>query len=240
MSFSIVKPLNWHQLPLYKKIKYYGTQLDSRYSKYVDKIEAKKIVKGICGDDISVLPIIRIITPNNVTIDDIDANNIIKSSHGSEWNINITPETTLEYVTEKLNEWNKVYSTDERQYSYISPRFFIEQKIDGTNGNADVIMFRCIHGVPISIGFKRGRLQNGYDIDWNPIAEVKIKGIERPSKLNKMIDLAKKLAKPFEFVRIDCFYVNDIVYFSEFTFTPSAGRPFLPMDLEKKFGPMWT
>jgi hypothetical protein len=241
MSFSIIKPSNWEQLPLYKKITYYGTQLDKQFSIYVDKIEAKKIVKDICGNDITVLPIIRIIkNPDDFVVDDLDVNTIIKASHGSGWNFNITSQTTVHHIRYRLKQWDKIYSTTERQYSYISPRFFIEQKIDGTNGNADVIMFRCIHGQPVSIGFKRGRLQNSYDIDWNPITEIQIKDIEKPSKLSKMIDLAKTLAKPFEFVRMDFFYANDNIYFSEFTFTPSAGSPFFPMNLEKKFGSMWT
>ena len=241
MSFSIIKPIDWKQLPLYKKIKYYGTQLDDRFSKYVDKIEAKKIVKHICGDDITVLPIIRIINnAEEVTTDDINMNNMIKSSHGSGWNININHNTTVDNVKKMLRTWNKVYSYSEKQYMYITPRFFTEQKIDGTSGTADVIMFRCIHGRPISIGIKHGNLQNSYDINWNPITDIKIQNIQRPQKLSKMISIAQILSQPFEFVRIDFFYVNDVIYFSEFTFTPSAGDLFFPMNLEKFFGSMWT
>jgi len=240
MSFSIIKPPNWNQLPLYKKIKYYGTQLDRRFSIYVDKIQAKKIVRYICGDDITILPIIKIFNnPKEFRLTDINVNTIIKSSHGSGWNINITSETTLEHIKKLMNEWNKPYSTNERQYSYIIPRFFIEQKIDGTNGNADTFMFRCIYGKTVSIGVKRGEIQNSYDINWNPITEIKMNDVQKPYKLSKMMYLAERLAKPFEFVRIDFFYVNDIIYFSEFTFTPSAGRIVFPMNLEEKFGSMW-
>ena len=33
-----------------------------------------------------------------------------------------------------------------------------------------------------------------------------------------------QLAKPFDFVRVDMYYVNKKPYFGEMTFTPCAGR----------------
>jgi hypothetical protein len=36
-----------------------------------------------------------------------------------------------------------------------------------------------------------------------------------------MIDYSKKLSKEFCFVRIDYYYINDTIYLSEMTFTPS-------------------
>jgi hypothetical protein len=37
-------------------------------------------------------------------------------------------------------------------------------------------------------------------------------------------------------------FVDDMdkVYFSEFTFTPRAGKPVFPMHLEKEYGKLWT
>jgi hypothetical protein len=241
MSFSFIKPINWKKLPMYKKIQYYSTQLDERFAPYVDKIEAKQIVKNICGDDISVAPIIRILdNPTDFSADDINVNNMVKASHGSGWNININNNTNVNYVQTMLQSWNKPYSNTERQYTYIKPRFFIEQKVNGPAGNADVFMFRCIHGEPISIGVKRGGIQNSYDIHWNPLASIQIANLAKPVHLDKMLILAKLLSSPFEFVRIDFYYVGGIIYFSEFTFTPAAGAQFFPMVLEERFGSMWV
>ena len=181
MSFSFIKPINWKKLPLYKKIQYYSTQLDERFAPYVDKIEAKKIVKNICGDDISVAPIIRILdNPTDISEIDINVNNMIKASHGSGWNINTSDKTSVNLVKSTLPRWNRSYSTTERQYTYIKPRFFIEQKVNGPSGNADVFMFRCIHGQPVSVGVKRGNIQNSYDINWNPVGSLQIKNVEKP------------------------------------------------------------
>ena len=241
MSFSFIKPINWKKLPMYKKIQYYSSQLDERFAPYVDKIEAKQIVKNICGDDISVAPIIRILdNPTDFSADDINVNNMVKASHGSGWNININNNTNVNYVQTMLQTWNKPYSNTERQYTYIKPRFFIEQKVNGPAGNADVFMFRCIHGQPISIGVKRGGIQNSYDIHWNPLASIQIANLAKPAHLDKMLSLAKLLSSPFEFVRVDFYYVDGIIYFSEFTFTPAAGAQFFPMVLEARFGSMWV
>jgi hypothetical protein len=240
MTFSFIKPENWNILPLYKKIQYYASQLDERYSRYVDKIEAKKIVKELCGEDIHVSPIIRILdNPNDFSINDINENNMIKSSHGCGWNINMSKNTKVNNVIELLNKWNKVYSYNEKQYSYIQPRFFIEEKVNGSKGNADVFMFRCIHGEPITIGFKRRSMQNSYDITWKPLTTNNIANVEKPFHLDKMLELSRRLSSQFEFVRIDFYYVNDIIYFSEFTFTPAGGAIFFPMNLEEQYGSMW-
>ncbi len=42
--------------------------------------------------------------------------------------------------------------------------------------------------------------------------------------VNAMIPYVKELAKPFDFVRVDMFYINGHIYFGELTFTPCSGR----------------
>ena len=49
------------------------------------------------------------------------------------------------------------------------------------------------------------------------------------------VDVVRKLAKPFQFVRVDLYMANDHIYFGELTFTDGAGSdPFTPrsFDLE--------
>jgi len=244
VAFSFKKPPNWSDMAFYEKINYYKTQLDERFAPYVDKIEAKKIVKHICNDEISIAPIIRILSyPNDFSKKDINHSHIIKSSHGSKWNININKLTCVESVKQSLREWNRVYSyTEERQYTYIKPRFFIEQKVDGITGQADTYMFRCIYGKPVivSVKYGAGNLQNIYDIHWNSIMPNELGEIDKPLYYDKMLNIACLLSKPFEFVRIDFFYINNIIYFSEFTFTPCSGHQTFSMDIEVEYGRLWT
>jgi len=55
------KPENWMELPMFKKIYYYGKQLTKEYAEYVDKLQAKRKVKEICGDDIQVAKVLRVL-----------------------------------------------------------------------------------------------------------------------------------------------------------------------------------
>lgn len=246
-NFSFPKPDGWENLPMFKKIEIYGNYLTNKHAKYVDKIEAKKIVKEICGDKIEVAKIIKILeSPKDLKNEDLNTSCLIKSAHASAWNINIDNKTSLENVIKKLNAWNKTYNTNnEKQYGFITPRFFIEEKIHdnilGKTGDALVYMIRCVHSEPISIGVKYKKVQNSYDIDWNPTQELKIPFlVPKPKKLKTMLEIAKKLSSDFEFVRIDLYIgKGDIIYFSEYTFTPAGGHQVYDMTTELKQGLLW-
>jgi hypothetical protein len=247
-EFIVKKPYFWNSLALYQKIKYYGENMNQHYSKYVDKLEAKEIVKHVCPD-LKTTTVIKILDdPYDINVDDLLDNRIIKSSHGSGWNIVISNETkaNVPLIHNTLKDWNKVYSFKEKQYAFIKPRFFIEDVIDdkyyGKNGNAIVYMIRCIYGKPITVSpfLKNTHQISNYDINWNLIYKNELPHIEKPVHFDKMLKYAELLSSPFEFVRID-FHVdkNDDIYFSEFTFTPRAGMAVFSHEIEKKLGILW-
>lgn len=250
MKLSFSKCAEWGSLPLYKKIKYYKTQLTAHYAVFVDKITAKNVVKSVFKDEINVTPIIRILSgPDDITEADLNVNHIIKAAHGCGWNIDITDTTTLDSVKLLLNKWNCVYSPrePETQYKFVKPRFFIEEKIDdrivGKTGQAGVYMVRCIHGKPVTIGVKYGDRQNSYDISWNLINHKQSATelvIAKPKNLDKMLNISRKLSAPFEFVRMDFFIdFNEDIYFSEYTFTPAGGHQIFTDEQEREFGLLW-
>ncbi|MGL5228979.1 MAG: ATP-grasp fold amidoligase family protein [Bacteroidales bacterium] len=47
--------------------------------------------------------------------------------------------------------------------------------------------------------------------------------LDMPSKLNKMLSLASKLAEDLPFIRVDFYEVNGSIYFGEMTFYPASG-----------------
>jgi hypothetical protein len=78
-------------MPFFSKIAYYKNTLDERFAPYVDKIEAKKIVKAELGEQIRIPKIVRILKdPNDFNKGDINPNHMVKAAHGSGWNINMT------------------------------------------------------------------------------------------------------------------------------------------------------
>ena len=254
MIKKIIKPNNWNNLLLCQKIKYYGTQLDKEYSKYVDKLNAKEIVKNRCGDLIKIAKVRKLMKSyDDLTLDDIKNNCIIKTTHGCGWNIliqnnnNNNNNNNLINIIEKLKSFNKIYGIDsmEKQYSYIKPRYFIEELIIDKYLKKEVMdyMVRCINGEPISMSVQQKSIakQNSYNTNWELIMPQQLFEISKPVKFNELLNLARLLSKGFEFVRIDFFIdINDDIYFSEFTFTPAGGNPIFPYNIEKEFGKLWV
>jgi hypothetical protein len=170
---------------------------------------------------------------------------ILKSAHASGWNIILYPWLDIDKIIRILTVWNRPYSKKECQYKNIKPRFYIEKIVDdiyaNTSGCAQVFMFRCIQGIPISVGVRRyfmnnRRLQNSYTPGFE-LMEPMAFNMNKPEEWDTMLSYAKKLAEPFEFVRID-FYLgkNGEVYFSEYTFTPNNGNQVFTDELERDLG----
>lgn len=245
-KFGFVKPKNWTNLPFNEKIRYYGKILNSDYAPYVDKLEAKKIVKEMCGEEVETAKVIKILnSPSDLLQEDLNINHIIKGAHASKFNVNIKESTKLDETINKLEEWNiQYYPLIEKQYSYLTPRFFIEEKVDdfytGKSGDAVTFMIRCIYGKPVSIGIWYQGMMNNHYLDWKPIqTEIPFK-IPKPVVMPRMLELASKLSAPFEFVRIDFYISKDSkIYFSEFTFTPQRGARVFPKLVEKELGMTW-
>lgn len=234
--FVLPKPDSWDYLAFSSKIQHFMIRLGKNHSYYVDKLYAKRIIKDICGDDIEIPRTIRVLKDNTDILDsDINSNYILKASHGSSWNINfeegVTPNKAE--MLESLRAWNCIFNADiECQYSYIKPKFFIEEKVrckyQGKNGKALTWSFYCLLGKVFyfQIIDKAADIIDHYDANWNLLNMEKNgrTGVTRPHNFNKMVELAEKVAHEFEFLRID-FYLtdDDKIYFSEFTLSPCQG-----------------
>jgi hypothetical protein len=247
--FEVKKTQDWGDLPMYKKIAYYSTQLHEKYAPYVDKLKAKEIVKSILGDKIKVAKVVRVLTsPDDIHDTDINPDHILKSAHASRWNIDLrNVKNGVDKIKEYLQRWNKTYSTKELQYTFLTPQFYIEEKIVDQllkrRDMAIVYMVRCVRGRACSVGVQYGSKQNIYNLNWYPLDKPQIDGsflIPQPKRLPEMLEMANTLAQPFEFVRIDFYIdVNEDIYFSEFTFTPASGNQVFSLELEHKMGMMW-
>jgi hypothetical protein len=241
------KPSGWKDLYFHQKIKIYGKNLTSFHSQYVDKLNAKKIVKDILGCKIEVPKVIKILKNiDDIYQTDINSNHILKSGHGSGWNCDMTKVNDLFNLKNKLKLWNKLYNPDnEYQYKYLKPSFFIEEKINdkilGKTGDAIAYRFRCIYGEIVAIGVEYGIITDHYDINWNLISPRKINiNIPKPDNLPELLDISRILSKPFEFVRLDYYLsIDNKIYFSEYTFTPNAGKPIFNDELEKTLSINW-
>lgn len=129
----------------------------------------------------------------------------------------------------------------EPQYKSIPPMIIAERLLPFDSKNGSIIDYKlwCFGGVPHSFIVCIDRKSDGghasvmcYDLDWTAHPErmnssekypLYHKPIDRPKGLEKMIEYARILSKPFPQVRVDFYEVDGKVYFGELTFTSVGG-----------------
>ena len=237
----VPKTPTWTYMPLFEKIAHFKNHITQDYAPYVDKIEVKAIVPTL-SEKIQCAPIVRILkSPDDLHESDLQKPHLLKAAHGSGWNIPLHDKTANDLPTlrETLTSWNRIYvGNNEPHYAFLKPRFFIEEYVDGTP-NATVYLIRCISGQPVTISVKKGQKQNSYDLFWKPLKSPELPPIEKPKDLEELLEAARALAKPFEFVRVDLYKTNEGLFFSEFTFTPAGGNPYFSLTKERELGKLW-
>ncbi len=148
-------------------------------------------------------------------------------------------------LKDELNN-NFYYRTREWQYKNIRPRILVEKMLlDDKNEIPYDYKFICMNGEIKFIQVDMDRFlehkKSLYNIYWEkqtfgwnyPIGD----DVKKPKMLNKMLELAKTLAKDFIFVRVDFYISNNQIFFGELTFHPAGGfGKFDPFSIDKVLG----
>lgn len=178
--------------------------------------------------------------PENLEIDSLPNQFVIKTTNGSGTNIICKDKTlmNIENVRTQLNDWlHRDIFAISREWSYkdIKPNVIVEEYLEDMENTFEEIndyKFFCFNGKPLyvvlDVDRHTGHKRNIYDIDWNYIdvstdhtnfGDV----VPKPKGYEEMVRVAKILSKDFPFVRVDLYYVNGKVYFGELTFYPWSG-----------------
>jgi hypothetical protein len=238
---SFPKPSNWNELPLYEKSRIYGMQLGEKEGFYSDKLEIKDLV--LSRYNLKTAPIVRVLRDyTDISEKDINPKHMLKSTHGSGWNIDFGSEKKLQTIKTKLRMWNKYYNAEtEPHYRYIKPRFIIEEKVKDKTHPSYLITyrFRCIRGVPIAIRVTVEHKLYDFFPDWTPMKSNPMPEIQKPSELDELLRIASEMSAEFEYVRIDLYVAKHGIYFSEYTFTPNAYQQIYYNEIEEHLGKLW-
>ena len=146
-----------------------------------------------------------------------------------------------EDAKKKMKKWGKdrgcYLDYAEMQYKGVRRKIIVEEYLKPETGlvPADYKVY-CFNGQPkfilVCVGRENDRRPKFYffNENWelariNPDSKKAPEGFSypRPSCFDKLMQSAKTLSAPFEFVRADFYVVNDKVYFGELTFTPAGG-----------------
>lgn len=214
---------------------------------YIQACGYESLLNEIYGiyDDVEDLP-----------IETLPKNFVIKGTHGSGFNLIVKDKKTV-----KWKMWNKIMKSWLRQdiywsgrewvYKDLKRRLVIEKYLEDESGGLLDYKFFCFNGQPRFMQLEVGRYtanntRNFYDMDWNLLPFGKDLEhnpnilVEKPESFEEMKEIAKKLSKPFSFVRVDLYQVGGKIYFGEMTFFPAGGAPdFRPIEYDKIVGDMW-
>ncbi len=190
---------------------------------------------------------------------------IIKTNHDSGGGIIVKEKSSINWqdVQEKLAvrlKCNYYKLSKEWQYKNIVPRIIVEDLLQDKKGNIPSdFKFHCFNGKVqmIQVDLGRGTLshyRNWYSSDWKrePYKWSSPKGggiytdpseedVPKPKAFEKMIRLSEKLAKKFDYVRVDLYDVDDKIYFGELTFHHDGGfQPIIPEKWDEILGQRLT
>ena len=241
VTFS--EKLNW--LKLYDR--------NPLYTEMVDKHKVKKYVADIIGE--------KYIIPTFgtwETFEDIDFNKlprqfVLKCNHDSGGIVICKNKQIFNYseAERKISlslRTNYYHAGREWPYKYVKPKVIAEKfMIEDNNSDLKDYKIFNFNGRPslIKVDFDRfvNHRRNFYTVDWDFVdMEILYKNspgnvIDKPVKLNEMLELSEKLAKNIPFCRIDFYLIKNEIYFGEITFFPEGGfLKIYPNELDKKFG----
>lgn len=211
-----------------------------------DKLAVKDYLRSKSLDDLIIEDIFE---SNSISVSDIinlmEINDefIIKANHNSGPVFPISKSTNKSDIPKIVKSLNHQLTLDygmrygERWYSDIKPKLFLERLIKTTDGSElkdyKFHVFKQKSGQPkiiLHVDFNRteNHTRTYFDEHLNvlPISSYvpsKIDKIDKPVNYEKMIEVAKTLAAPFDYVRVDLYNVAGEIYFGELTFAQGAG-----------------
>lgn len=167
---------------------------------------------------------------------------VLKCNHASGTNFIVKNKDDIDYDTVKkqFDDWmemNYAYASGfEMQYDKIKRKIYAEQYIEQEDGDLCDYKLHCFSGKVkiIQVIFSRNHkthfaYEAFFDPNWNRNNLMyntykQYEGeIEKPKKLDEMIEVAERLSSSFRYVRVDLYEVKGKVYFGEMTFTPASG-----------------
>jgi len=210
-----------------------------KYTNLVDKYEVRKYIAETIGEEY-LIPLLGVYD----RVEDIDFSKlseqfVLKCTHDSGSVIvckdknNFDIERAKKKLKKRLKK-NFYRAWREPQYKNIKPKIICEKYMVDESGTElkDYKIF-CFNGEPkiVQVHFDRftNHKRNSYDTEWNYIP-VSIgypshpnMVIDKPSNLQQMLDLARKMSENIPHVRVDLYSIHNKIYFGELTFIHGAG-----------------
>ncbi len=233
---------------LNEKILFLSLKTDtSLWTRCADKYEVRDYVKE-CGLEDILIPLVGVWEhATDIDFDKLPDEFVLKATHGSgdikvvtdKSKLNI-PKIVAEFEEDLKHQYGALESG--HHYMRIKPRMIAEELIHNDPETAkissSIIDYKiwCFNGKCYWLWACANRDEHTtevmtYDTEWNEHPEYSIFEndyrhgdiLPKPKNLDRMIEVAEKLAKPFPCVRVDLYNIDGKIYFGELTFTSYGG-----------------
>lgn len=232
---TLDEKIQWLKLNTYKDNPLVRQCADKyRVRDYVSKCGCGEILNNLIGayDTVDDIPWAEL--PNSF---------VIKWNFGCGENIIVRDKKQLNIqdAQKQLLKWyndrNKFYLTySELQYKDVPPKIVCEDFIKTKDGDLPVdYKVYCFNGEPDSVLICSGRSSGHteyyfFSQDWQ-LRRYNRRGKEapdgftlpKPQNIEAVFEYARRLSRPFPFVRADFYLEDGKVFFGELTFTPCGG-----------------
>ena len=228
------------------------------YTVMVDKVEVKKYVAGILGEEY-IIPTLGVWDdPDKIDFDALPERFVLKCNHNSGGGMYICKDKSRMNKQEVVRGLQKGlkenYYLHGREWPYKNvPRKIIAEKFMEDESGTDLkdYKFFCFNGVAkycqVIANRSTDECIDYYDRDWNhqefiglsPIAHHSTVAHRSPANYKDMLRMADKIASIVKspFVRVDFYNIKGDIYFGEITFFPLSGfGEFRPQAWNNKLG----
>lgn len=218
----------------------------SQWTDCADKYKVRDYVKS-CGLEETLVKLYGVwYKAEDFHLNELPESFILKANNGDGKGSNLIVKNKSKWNENELRKIIKGWLekkhvgalASEPQYKGMVPCVIAEELLPLDKGSKSLVDYKiwCFNGKPYYIWTCSDRNNDGtevmtYDLSWNPMPDVSIfdsryrkaEIIPKPKNLDKMLEVAEHLAKPFPQVRIDLYNINGKVYFGETTFTSLGG-----------------
>lgn len=227
------QPMQAEEKVQYRKL--YGNH--ALYAFLADKYAVREFVRERVGAHYLV-PLYGVydrLTPE--VFQDLPDRFIIKATHGCKWHQIVRDKSQLDIAAtvRRFNRYTrKRYGRTSGQYHYslIPPRIVIEELLDDGGDSPPNYEFFCYHhdagfDYTLTVAMPCGTRSVPFEKDWTPTSvactAAEVERVKNPPNFAAMVEVAEKLSRGFDYLRIDLYNVAGRIYFGEVTCTPAGG-----------------
>ena len=243
--FNFDNPKTFNEKLLYLK----NMSQPKLHTTVADKFLVRDYVSNIIGEDYLIPLIWHSTNIDDFTFQKLTRSCVVKLNTGSGNNFIVKDKASISDFNLIHKKLKKIMYNDfslisrELHYKKIKPRILIEQLIDYPIND---YKFFCLNGNPFMVQVDQDRFidhkRDFFNLNWEKqdisLVYPNSKSIiEKPQRLNEMIEISKKLCKDFFFCRVDLYDSKNSIYFGEITLFPEGGvGPFKTYEMDLKMG----